>query len=72
MEIPGDEERIIIGLAVSWASHDSYYISFMAENTGGLALFPRLHGGCRSVIRVVIPVITSVELLQDKVLSLVK
>lgn len=44
VEIPGDEERTIIGLAVSWASHDAYYISFMAENTGGLALSPGFMG----------------------------
>ena len=36
VEIPGDEDRVIVGLAVSWASHDAYYISFMAENTGWL------------------------------------
>ena len=38
MEIPGDEDKVIVGLAVSWANHDAYYISFVSENTGWLVM----------------------------------
>ncbi|XP_076467231.1 DNA polymerase theta-like [Babylonia areolata] len=33
LEVPGDEGRIIVGLAVSWAGQDAYYISLSPDTT---------------------------------------
>jgi hypothetical protein len=32
--ITEDDERMLVGLAVSWSGHDAYYISFLPDGAG--------------------------------------
>ena len=31
LEIPSDDERLVVGLSVSWSGYDAYYLSFLGE-----------------------------------------